>query len=288
MEAEQSKTCCRKALLFGLFFGALAEQNNKIRAEFRSEEIASRAATILQRQFSSAPRVIEVRRAGRVLYEVEATTKAISAFLISLDKAQEGAKLFEIVGFRCAECAHSFMRGVFIALGSVNDPRKGYHLEFSMHSVRRAELFRDLLAKEVAEPKLVRRGAKIGLYYKKNLQISDLLYCLGGVQSGFDFSNVCIERDIRNGENRATNCVARNISRAVEASFKQVEAIELLEHEGRLLNLGEEFYYTARLRKENPSMSLSELAQIHEPPISKSGLNRRLTRIMEEAQSLKK
>jgi DNA-binding protein WhiA len=72
------------------------------------------------------------------------------------------------------------------------------------------------------------------------------------------------------------------------AKISKVEAIELLEREGKLPKLGEELYYTARLRVDNPSMSLSELALIHEPPISKSGLNRRLTRIMEEAEALKK
>lgn len=287
MEAPQGKTCCRKALLFGLFFGALVQENNIIKAEFRSEEIANKAAEILKKQFSSVPEVSEVRRAGRCFYAVSAQTKAISSFLQNADKLGSPASLSELVGFRCPECAHSFLRGVFISCGSINDPQKGYHMEFSICTDSRAELLCSFLSDEIAVPKKVKRSAKIGLYYKRNMHIADLLYYLGGVQSGFCFANTCIEHDIRNAENRATNCVARNISRAVEASFKHIEAIELIENEGKMARLGEELSYTARLRVENPSLSLSELAMIHEPPISKSGLNRRLARIMEEAESLR-
>ena len=109
---------------------------------------------------------------------------------------------------------------------------------------------------------------------------------MGAARSNFDMANVCIMRDIRNGENRATNCVARNISRSVSASRKHIDAIELLSKSGKLPKLNEELRYTARLRIENPSASLTELARMHEPPISKSGLNRRLTKILEESEDI--
>ena len=99
-------------------------------------------------------------------------------------------------------------------------------------------------------------------------------------------TNSYIEKDIRNLENRATNCVARNISKSVDASMKQIDAIKALISSGKILSLPEELRYTAELRLENPSASLFELAHMHEPPISKSGLNRRLTRLLEEAEEL--
>ncbi len=287
LEAEQGRTCCRKALLFGLFFGASTEKNNIINADFRSQEIANAAAEILKKQFSSAPEVLAVKRAGRTMWRVRATTKALSAFLQNTDREDDGQSLSGLVGFRCDACARSFLRGVFVSSGSINDPKKGYHLELSINGARRAERVKRFLSDELIEPKTVQRASKIGLYYKKNMQIADILYYLGAMQSGFDFSNVCIERDIRNIENRATNCVARNISRAVEASLRQAEAIELLERSGKMPKLGEELRYTARLRLENPSMSLTELALLHDPPISKSGLNRRLVKILEEAELLR-
>ncbi len=286
MDAELQKTCCRKSMLFGLFFGAQPENENIIRADFRSYAIALRAAEILKRQFSASPEITEVRRAGRCFYSVSAVTRALCVFLKKADR-EEGT-LAELVGFRCPECAHAFLRGVFVSSGTVTDPQKGYHLEFVLQSEARSHLLGALLEKEVGVAKSVLRGSRIGLYYKKNMMIADILYYLGGTQSGFDFANMCIEHDIRNGENRATNCVAKNISRAVDAAVKHISAIETLASTGKLSRLGDEIEYTARLRLENPSMSLSELALIHEPPISKSGLNRRLARIIAEAEDIEK
>jgi DNA-binding protein WhiA len=103
------------------------------------------------------------------------------------------------------------------------------------------------------------------------------------MRSSFDFANVCIERDIRNNENRATNCVARNISKSVDATRKQIEAINKLARNHKLESLPEELRITAGLRLENEDISLSELARLHDPQISKSGLNHRLEKICQAA-----
>ena len=99
-------------------------------------------------------------------------------------------------------------------------------------------------------------------------------------------ANTWVERDIRNNENRATNCVARNISRAVGASQKQIAAIERLAACGRLSGLPKELQQTAALRVEYDAASLSELARLHEPPITKSGLNQRLSKLLRAAEEL--
>ena len=107
---------------------------------------------------------------------------------------------------------------------------------------------------------------------------------LGSSVKGFEVANACIERDIRNHEHRVTNCEASNISRSVGASHKQIVAIEQLQKTRKIDTLSEELRQTAELRMENPSASLSELALLHIPPITKSGLNRRLTKLMEAAE----
>jgi DNA-binding protein WhiA len=124
------------------------------------------------------------------------------------------------------------------------------------------------------------------LYYKTNSAISDLIYYVGGTKSSFDVANTWVEHDIRNNENRATNCVARNISRSVSASQKHITAIEQLAACGRLSGLPEELQQTAALRLENDAASLSELARLHKPPITKSGLNQRLTKLLRAAEEL--
>ena len=165
----------------------------------------------------------------------------------------------------------------------MNDPQKSYHLEFSLPDEVRAEKLMSALGRVVPTPKRVDRASRFGMYYKHNELIFHLLNYMGGGQSRFVLTNTFIERDIRNAENRATNCVTKNISKAVAASNRQIEAIERLAESGKLLSLPEELRYTAELRLENPSATLFELAYMHEPPISKSGLNRRLTRLLEEA-----
>lgn len=286
--AKTAKTCCRKALVYGLFFGARLEESvkNRIFLELRTEKAATLANDILARQFSSVAEVREYVRAGRKYWSLTLSSKALSSYIRALSDPEDKALLHELVGYRCEECSGCFMRGVFIGYGSMNDPQKSYHLELSMPDEVRAEKLLSALGRIVPTPKKVARGAKIGVYYKHNESIFHLLNYIGGGQSRFVLTNTYIERDIRNSENRATNCVTSNISKAVEASKRQVEAIERLRESGKLISLPEELRYTAELRIENPSATLFELAYMHEPPISKSGLNRRLTRLVEEAEGV--
>ncbi len=284
---KPNKTCCRKAFLYGLFVSAQLTEDGTARAEFHREDVARLAAEIIAKQFSAEPNIEEYVRAGRKSLALTVHSKAVAKFLADIDSAECEKRMLEIVGFRCAECAHAFLKGVFTSAGSVNDPHSGYHLEISLPNAERAEKIAAQLASAVLEPKRVKRKGRVGLYCKSNSEISDILYYLGAVGCGFDVANISIERDIRNSENRATNCVARNIERSVSASIKQVEAIEFLMEHGAIDKLAEELRYTAQLRYENPSSSLSELALMHEPPISKSGLNRRLTKILEAEEDIR-
>ena len=285
LSVDISKTCCRKAMLFGLFICAKIDESQKncVVAEFKTEESAAIAAQILKKQFSTDGTITRVARAGRTFYTLTSVSKALRSFVQAIDSAEDRRTPDEIVGFRCAACVTGFLRGAFIACGSINDPAKSYHLEFSLPNATRAERIFEMLDSIVPSPKTVVRERKVGLYYKSNEAIFALLNYIGGGQSSFLLTNAFIERDIRNAENRATNCVASNISKSVDASMRQIEAIRHLKDSGKLLSLPEELRYTADLRMENPAASLFELSHLHEPPISKSGLNRRLTRLLEEA-----
>ena len=286
MKAPCAKTCCRKAMLFGLFCAATPEKEakNRIYAEFRSKNIAEFALDILERQFAAKGEIFAVARAGRKFFAIRVVSKALATFVAVFNDGDDLRTAEELINFRCADCKHAFLRGAFIATGTLSDPQKGYHLEFSLRSPICAKKIGEVLEKTVQGHKLVTRGARTGIYYKSNEAIFDLMNYMGSGYSSFLLSDIYIERDIRNAENRATNCVARNISKSVEASMRQIEAIRLLEESGRILSLPKELRYTAELRLQNPSASLFELSHMHEPPISKSGLNRRLARLLEEAE----
>lgn len=286
LEARSQKTCCRKAFVAGLCMGAtaVAGEKNKIRLQLRTEDMAEYAAELLGKQFATSPDVRSAVRAGRAVWVLEFSSKSLGAFLRSIDRVDPDRTIGETAGFHCDNCAREFLRGAFAASGSVNDPTKSYHLEFSLPSPMRARLLAELLCTILSAPKTVTRDSRTGVYYKNNEVIADLLNYLGAAMCSLAVTNSYIEKDIRNLENRATNCVARNISKSVDASMKQIDAIKALISSGKILSLPEELRYTAELRLENPSASLFELAHMHEPPISKSGLNRRLTRLLEEAE----
>jgi DNA-binding protein WhiA len=116
--------------------------------------------------------------------------------------------------------------------------------------------------------------------------VEDLLAIMGAQHTIFEVINSRIEREIRNNENRATNCVAKNIEKTIFAATRHVEAINKLMEHGKLENLPEGVKITAMLRYRNPDATLDELARMHEPTISKSGLNHRLQKILEAAEDL--
>ena len=153
-----------------------------------------------------------------------------------------------------------------------------------LDSVEKLDAF---LAEFGVPARRITRGNKIGLYYKKGDDIEDLFGKIGVNNIVFTVADSKIQKEIRGNENRATNCVATNISKAVIASGKQIDAILKLKERGRFEYLPDDLRITAELRLVNSEASLTELASLHIPPISKSGLNHRLSKLLEEAEKLR-
>ena len=274
--------CCRKAMLFGLLFNAEHIEGTRMRVGFALRQTAELALSLL----GNAPESIsEGSRAGRRLYSFEFSSKPFSSFIFNIS---HGQSLSDAAKFRCEECRACFARGLLISLSTVNDPYKGYHLEIPI-SAGNAERLEPLMSffEEIGFPaKRVERQNKVGAYFKSNTVISDILSYAGAMRSSFEMANTFIERDIRNNENRATNFVAKNISKSVAATQRQISAIHKLIEKGKLEQLSSELMQTALLRIENDDVSLSELALMHEPPISKSGLNHRLEKICDAVKDI--
>lgn len=283
---EEKKNCCRRALFYGLLFAAECGADEAVSVSFAQADVSvlfgALARDCIKRETEAAERV----EYGRRKWIHTFSAKRVTAFLHALD-GQGGASLSELAEFRCAECSRSFLRGVFLAQGTVSDPEKGFHAEIVSASAQRADLLDELLAMEGFPARRVTRGARIGLYYKKNEEIEEFFTAIGAVHAALDLINLKIEKEIRNNENRATNCVAKNIARTVDAVAKQIAAIEKLREHGVLESLSEDLRTTGELRLQHDEASLAELAAAHVPPISKSGLNHRLTRLTEMADKLK-
>ncbi len=181
----------------------------------------------------------------------------------------------------------AFLRGAFLAGGSVNDPKKGYHLELvtGHWSVSRelTALFLDMSF----EPRSATRGGNYITYFKQSGVIEDLLTTMGAPVSAMSVMSAKIEKDMMNLVNRKVNCDTANVTKTVEASAQQTADIRLLRQSGVLPTLSDKLREAARLREENPELSIGELAELADPPVTKSGLSHRLRKLSELAAALR-
>ncbi len=192
----------------------------------------------------------------------------------------------ELVRRRC--CRKAMLRGIFLAAGSISDPARGYHLEIVCATQQRAEDLRRLINSFGLHAKLLERRGRYVVYIKDGDQIGDFLNIMGASSQFFRFQDVRITREMRNRANRLNNCENANTEKAVDASQRQLAQIALIEKVAGLDSLPEKLQQTAILRKENPELSLSELAELFEPPLKKSGLNHRFEKIASIAEDLQK
>ena len=270
------KKCCRRSLCRGLIFDGETDGDGRMLVVFSSEESAVFASKLLASEGYELP--YKPIRTAPNRYELAFTSSA--AFDESL------ARFPEECGKLCPECTACFVRGLLIAKVSITDPEKQYHLELLFEHRDNAEAMSAYLEGLFAPPILAERKNGVGLVYKNSAVIEDVLSVTGAKNAYFNFVNGKIMRDLRNNANRATNCETRNIAIAVAAAEKQIRAIQKLTDAGELDALPAELRETADLRVLYPLMSLSELAARHCPPISKSGINHRIKKIMEVADKL--
>lgn len=185
------------------------------------------------------------------------------------------------------ECCKSFvLRGVFLAGGTITDPQKDYHAEFSVGSQENAELIVKLLADFGIKSKITLRGATYIIYVKGSESIEDLLGLLGALSSYWKILEAVVQKDLRNKANRVANCDAANIGRTVAAASKQIEAIIKIREKIGFDDLPDELREIAEIRLENPELSLREIGGLLSSPISRSGVNHRLQKLIDIAEDL--
>lgn len=180
-----------------------------------------------------------------------------------------------------------FTAGIFIACGSVNDPSKEYHLEFTVPEERLANELSLLLGDiGVTAKTAVRRNQRI-VYIKDSESIEDTLTFIGAQQCTLELMNVKIYKDVRNKANRIANCDAANIDKVVKAAMKQIDDIRIISHTNGLESLPDELREIAELRLENTDMSLQEIGESLSVPLSRSGVNRRFKKLASIADEIR-
>ena len=183
-------------------------------------------------------------------------------------------------------CRKSFLRGAFLGAGSMTSPDKSYHLEFVAGDESLCQnIERNMEKCGLPAHHHVRKGQLV-VYLKGAQQIADVLALMGAAQAVMNLENIRITKQIRGEANRANNCDEHNGERLINASMEQIRAITMLKVEHRLDQLPKSLQEIAQLRLEHTEMSLTELGQLMDPPVGKSGINHRMRRLMEAAAQL--
>lgn len=183
-------------------------------------------------------------------------------------------------------CRRAYVRGAFLSVGSMTDPARSYHLEFSIPTPELTAELKDALLSLGFTPKAVQRKNRTVLYFKEGEEISDLLNVCGAHQALMAFENARILRDVRNTLNRRVNCETANLEKTASASVKQLKDIRRIESTIGLSSLAEPLREAAELRMQNPELPLSELGSLFIPPLGKSGVRHRLQKISDIAEKL--
>ena len=184
-------------------------------------------------------------------------------------------------------CKKAFLKGLFLAAGSVSDPNKAYHFEIVLQNREIAEVVQSLILGFSLDAKIVKRKKYYVVYLKEGSMIVDILNVMEAYVSLMDMENVRILKDMRNDVNRRVNCETANIKKTVNASRKQIEDIEYIEKTKGLKYLNDALRQLAELRLEEQDANLTELGAMLNPPVSKSGVNHRLRKISSIANKLR-
>ncbi len=184
-------------------------------------------------------------------------------------------------------CRRAYIRGAFLASGSMNDPGKSYHFEIVCRTPDTAEGLARIIETFEIEPRVIRRKNKYIVYIKDSESIVDILNVMGASGALMHLENVRIIKDMKNSANRQSNCDSANISKMVQAASRQLDDIRLIQNTIGLNNLPAQLRDMAEARLEHPEESLQELGAYLDPPIGKSGANHRLAKLGEIAQNLR-
>lgn len=284
------RRCCAQAEAYGILLYCHTFSSSEVRIITENPNFAARLPRLFQRAFDLRfDRQPDPNReeAGKMVFQITEWEKLDHIIdLLGYDPRQSLALHinFAMVEEEC--CRASFLRGCFFAGGSITDPSKRYHLELTGSHLQASRELEVLLRESGYPPKSVTRNGSVVTYFKQSDQIEDFLTLIGAPVAAMHIMSTKLEKGIRNSVNRRLNCDSANLDKAVEAAQSQGAAIRRLEAAGRLKDLPDKLRETAALRLEYPELSLSELAETFDPPVTKSCLNHRLRKLVELAEGL--
>ena len=286
-ETIPQKQCCAMAEAFGVLLYCNTFTADLIRIVTESRDFAYMLPKLFRRAFGlEFDEFPSLASPGKLVFQITDPDKL--GFIME-ELGFDPEKTFALhVNLSVLEeecCRGAFLRGAYLAGGSATDPEKGYHMEMATvhQSVARETyaLFREVMG---FDPKLAGRSGSQVLYLKNSDLISDCLTFLGAPVAAMGIMEAKLEKEIKNKVNRRCNCDDANTSKVVDAAQGQLNAIRILRERGVLDTLPGKLKEAALARENNPESSLTELASMMEPPITKPAMNNRLKKLMQLAK----
>lgn len=283
------RLCCARAEAYGVLLYANTFHAREIKIITENPEFSARLPKLFQKAFGLRfDRLPEENGQGKRIFQITAPEKL--AKIIDIFGYDPRQSLVLHVNFGLLEddcCRTAFIRGIFLAGGSVTDPEKRYHLELVTAHQQASREVATLLEEMGFLPRMVQRGASSVIYFKQSEHIEDLLTTIGAPVASMDIMTAKVDKEIRNDANRAANCDMANVNKTVEAAKSQMTAIMRLKNSGKWERIPEQLRRTGELRLEYPELSLLQLAEYCDPPVTKSCINHRMRKLMEMAGELK-
>ena len=285
------KRCCALAECFGVLLFCNCFTGENIRIITESREFANLLPKLFQKafymDFDIQP---EPDAAGKLNFQITDPDKIADIMeWYGFDPEDTLSMHINLAVIEEDCCKAAFLRGAFLAGGSVTDPSKGYHLELNTTHQSVAREGYSLIHEALGfAPKSAARGGGQVLYIKQSDLISDCLTYLGAPVAAMGIMEAKLEKELNNNVNRRCNCDDANISKVVEAAQEQLNAIQILQAYNLYDNLPAKLKQAAVAREKNPEASLTELAAMMEPPITKPAMNHRLKKLVQMAQEAEK
>jgi cell division protein WhiA len=294
----ESESCCEKAELSALIRmnGTVQLSTGRVILDISTENaaIARRIYSLLKKLYSVHAELL-VRKKMRLkknnVYIVRMPS-GVQELLAELKIVSEGF-LFtpsiekDIIRGNC--CKRAYLRGAFLAGGSVNNPEgSSYHLEIASIYEEHCQALCKLANRFDLNARFIERKKGFVFYIKEGEKIIEFLSLIGAHQALFRFEDVRIMKDMRNSVNRIVNCETANLNKTIGAAVRQIENIKLLQEQVGLENLPEKLREVAEIRVQYPEINLKEVGDMLKGSVSKSGVNHRLRKIDELAEKLRK
>lgn len=300
-ECNSPRHCCiaETAAIISMCGKVIFDEKDHVRIEIHTENVtvARKYFTLLKKTFNIVTDV-SIRRNAYLnknrtytvtIREHEDALRVLHAVKLLDEHGEVGENLNVVqnVVIQQSCCRRAFIRGAFLASGSLSDPEKFYHFEIVCATEEKAKQLQGIIATFDLEAKIVKRKRYYIVYIKEGSQIVDILNVMEAPVALMELENIRILKDMRNSVNRQVNCETANINKTVSAAVKQIEDIEYIRDTIGLENLPENLEEIARERVERPEATLKELGEALDPPVGKSGVNHRLRKLCDIAEQLR-